>query len=657
MKFLAKNRPPGEASPFAPRGIPVQPSPEFARIASLPSRPQPELAGPRAVATVQRETARFARDRSTLGPCRCHQLNPDKGCITQLLPVQAVCLREMRMVRGLVGAVVVGAGKSGIDLLAILALGLRRDLNQHGLLLIPASLRKQICDDIDLWNEHFVLPDIIVHRPGGDYKCRNPTQPILHIMSHDAVSSPRDSDYIEQLRPAAIIVDECHAFANLESARTMRLLRSFDGDEGDRIKFCCWSGSITDKSVTEMPHLFALALKAGSPLPHDPDVCEDMSRCVSATEAPCPPGALMELVTDKDAGHNDLERVKNAMRRRLRETPGIIITGSVDVYVMDEHNRPTSTVVELDVVARDVPEIPENVQQALDKVRDMKRPDTLAGAEFDDPIADDMEQAKYARQVACGMFYYATYPRGEPRDLVEEWHGAKKAWFADRRERKLRGERFMDSEKLVEDAARRGWGEIPEVDDRPSWRPESWDWWRQVQGREWTDSSGRTQVGVKPVTKAARLSPFLVEDAARWALDHKGIVWYGMVELGEWISELTDLPLMDGGPDAEDRLKRELRARNNRSIIASIKSHGQGRDGLQHHFYEQYVINTLSSGRWWEQLLGRAHRSGQRSSKVHTEVCLHTEELRKSFDQALRRSDYVFDYLHQTLKLRKAIPK
>lgn len=641
-------------SPFGPRGVPVSPSAELTRIAELPRRPQVDLKSMTAQAIVLRETAKYARDRTGLGPCLCRQLNPDQGCITQLLPQQAVVTREISMVGGCVAALPVGAGKSMLDILAPLALGLDASKDEQALLLVPANLIKQICDDYQLMAEHFQVPGIIAHRPDRDFTILVPGKPILRVMTHNAISLPKESDFIDRLKPAAIIIDECDAFGCLTSARTMRLLRVFQ-NFGEYTKFCCWTGSLADKSHTEFAHLFAFALKDRSPMPLDSDVTEDIARCLDATDSPCPPGALMQFVTDTDVGNTEIARARSAFRRRLAETLGFVVTGTIDVMRVGSDDKATGDVVGLDVVARAVPEIPDKIVQALEKVRGMKRPDTMAGAEFDDPIEDDLEQAKYAREVACGMFYYAHFERGEPQDLIKEWYAAKSAWFCERREEKLKGVRFMDSEKLCEDAAKRAHGDLPE-DDLPTWKANNWPWWRDIQKREWRDSEGRVQVGVKPEQRAHRLSSFLVEDAAKWGLENKGLIWYGMVELGEWIAELSGLPLHGGGAKAEALLKAEMRSGRNRSMIVSIKSHGRGRNGLQHHFASQYVINTLSSGKWWEQVLGRLHRMGQRRERVHTEVCLHTPELRKSFDQALRRSDYVYDTFAQVLKLRKAIP-
>ncbi len=290
--FGAKNRqtvrPAG--SLFGPRGLPVEDSSELTRIIDLPRRPQVDMKSMTARAIVLRETAKYKIERTS--PCRCREINPDQACITEFFPAQAVMLRELSMVGGGIGAIVVGAGKSFLDIMAILALGLSRAKKEQGLLLVPASLISQIWDDYQLAAEHFVVPEIVIHKPGGrDQVGLAPGQPVLHVMSHNAISSPRDADYIEGLQPAAIIIDEIDSFAALSSARGLRLSRYFR-EHGERTKFAGWTGSLTDRSLTEFAHLMMYALKINSPMPCDQDYVEAIARCLDAVDSPCPPGAL-----------------------------------------------------------------------------------------------------------------------------------------------------------------------------------------------------------------------------------------------------------------------------------------------------------------------------------------------------------------------------
>jgi hypothetical protein len=55
----------------------------------------------------------------------------------------------------------------------------------------------------------------------------------------------------------------------------------------------------------------------------------------------------------------------------------------------------------------------------------------------------------------------------------------------------------------------------------------------------------------------------------------------------------------------------DLVARGNPTVALSVRSCGQGVDGLQRAYDRQIVCCPYSSGEGWEQLLGRLHRRGQ----------------------------------------------
>ncbi len=298
----------------------------------------------------------------------------------------------------------------------------------------------------------------------------------------------------------------------------MRVMRYFSQHHATT-RFCGWTGSLTDKSVTDFAHLAFLALREGSPVPLNGEVAQEWGRCLDATENPCPPGALLRLC---EPGEN----VRAAFRRRLAETPGFIATTSSAV-VIESDAGPVE--VGLDVRERVPPPLPPVVEEALAIVRARARPDMMAGSranwELDDPLA----QAKCAQEVACGMFYRWIFPRGEPTELIDEWYAARKAYSKEVRQKLMRGEEYLDSPNLLEHAARRAWGDSPKRDDRPEWRADGWPHWRDVRDL------------VEPKTQAVRLHPYLVEDAAEWGRSNRGIIWYGMVEFATWVAQLSGL--------------------------------------------------------------------------------------------------------------------
>jgi hypothetical protein len=627
---------------LGPRGLPVGTSPDLARVLALPRRPPVRAGTATAEALVEIGMRRYG-----LGPraCACRDIDPERAraadlegrspCVSRLLWLQAWMLHEITLANGLIANAAVGGGKGLVNILAPLALRLPGD-HPLCLLLVPPSLLDQITTEYQLYAEHFRVPGLVVHLPGKQTWQRAPRdgEPMLHVVGYSKVSGIDNSDLIERLRPDAIIADECDSLGNLDSARCLRFGRFMM--ENEHVLFCGWTGSLTDRKLLEFAHLSAFALGDNSPLPLDREVTEEWGRCIDDSPTPCPPGALARML---EPGEHP-SQIRTAFRRRLAETPGFILVEGKQTI------SNSAGEVELVVREKDPPEIPQLVLDALDKVRDFVRPDTLGGSDQDEILVDPLEQARCAREVATGVFYRWIFPRGEKREVIQEWYEARKAWNSELRRKMLRGEVHLDSPKLCENAARRAWGDAPKDPNLPEWKAENWPRWRDVEPL------------VEPKTQAVRLHPFLAEDAARWGMENtgqgqSGIIWYTMVELAQWIAELSGytLPVHGGGPGAGKAIARED---GSRSIIASIKSHGRGRDRLQYSFARQLMVNMPSSDRVITQLLGRLHRRGQPNAVVDTEAYLHTDELRAALRQALRRGRYVQEITGEERKLLSA---
>ena len=196
---------------------------------------------------------------------------------------------------------------------------------------------------------------------------------------------------------------------------------------------------------------------------------------------------------------------------------------------------------------------------------------------------------------------------------------------------------FLDSPVNCEHAAQRYHDLRPKRDDRPEWASYAYPRWHEVKGL------------VKPKSEAVWIDDFLARDAAAWALEHRGVVWYGIVEFGRRVAELAGLPLHGGGPDAGTRLiggrskktgKTYAGEDGSRSVICSIESHHRGRDGLQRLFQHQLIAQMVSSAKKLEQLFGRLHRQGQ-AQDVFAEYYGHTDEIVAAVATARRRAEYI----------------
>lgn len=506
------------------------------------------------------------------------------------------------------------------------------------LLLIPASLRKQLQKDYMMIREHFVVPNIVLHigneKPVIPIPDRDPTKPTLHVLPYSRLSMESESNFLVNLQPDAIIADESDAVRSMTSSRGMRLAKWFSGGETPEerqkrmsTKFCGWTGSLIDHSIMELnwPSLFAL--KNTSPLPLDPKTVEDWARCLDPNGCPAPPGALLDFCEPGESVHS-------GYGRRLAETPGFIITSDNEIKIIG-----TDIVVEQDIRERESPELPEIVNTALESVRQGVRPDyMIPGADPDaiEELEDALAIAKAAQQVSNGVLYYWQYPRGESVSLIKEWLLRRRDYNKEVREQALLGETFLDSEKLCRDAARRFYGEIDKRSDRPEWQCHAWPAWRDIMDK------------VEPLPSSWVMHDFLVDDIQDWLADNTGIVWYSMSAIARRLREKTGLPIHEGGPGAEERLMAED---GTRSIICSISSNGRGRDGLQFSFNKQLLVNPPASQTWFEQVLARSHRRGQKQEVVYTEFYAHTPEVKKAVTQAFKRSAFVRDLMKQRPRL------
>lgn len=550
------------------------------------------------------------------GPCQCASMK--RKCITRFRGVQAWALWELMQVGGAIGMIAVGAGKTFLDLLAPLVVpGCR-----VALLLVPSNLLKQLVFDYQLLAQHFRVPSLIVHGSAGrSYTV--PGTPALHVLPYSKLSQPESTAWIEGLRPDLVIADECDKLRHADTATTSRVLRYFR--DHPETRFCGWSGSVTDSSINDYAHLLALTLKGGTPLPIDDEVRGEWAEAIDAGNWPRPAGALLEGLTACGfmAGG---EHVRDGFRRRLHETPGVV------------YSSESAITIDLVIAEREAPPIPPEIDRALERLRETwVRPD---GEE----LIDALSMSKCARELACGFYYRWIFPRGEALALILEWLDARKEWHKELRVKLKRRDEHLDSELLCTNAARRAWGDLPPptAGTLPEWRAHAWPRWRDVRDK------------VEPQTEAVRLSDYLVQDAARWALEHRGVVWYDSVEFGQWVAQASGLRMYGGGKDGGGLVKDDgsLTVDGSRSIIASLKSHGRGRNGLQFIFSDQLIAQPPSSATMWEQLLGRIHRPGQEANEVRAEYYAHTDELAAAYAQALDRAAYVEATVGNAQKIR-----
>ena len=570
-------------------GRPVGESSDLRRIRDLPRR----RLDPEDPAAARKWTALLRKPDG--GPCEC--VKKWGICLRELRPVQGWALEEAATCGGLLGAIGVGEGKTAVDIL--LAMVIPRV--HSAVLLIPPDLRAQFLErDFPAWSAHFRVPNLA----GGSRFV--PGLPVLHVVAYSELSGAKATDLLVRLSPDVIVADEAHNLKHRTAARTKRFLRYFAEHKSTRL--IALSGTITTRSIKDYGHLADLALRERSPLPRHFPTLEEWAGALdaeSSTTIATPAGALASLCAPG-------ESVRQGFSRRLVETPGVVAT------------REGTLGVSLVLGERKVG-VPESVTKALAQVRiTWQRPD---GEE----LTDGTTKAAVLRQIACGFFYRWTWPRGESPEVIRRWLEVRKNWHREIREALKHAPAFRDSPLLLARAAHRWHHGFVEGEThhpaytrhRLTWASETWLDWLAVRDT------------AEPQTEAVWIDRYLAHDAASWAKERPGLVWYSHAALGEAIAALG-VTHFGPGPEASSAILRE---RGDRSAVVSARAHGTGKN-LQ--AWSRNLIVALSSdGAVNEQLIGRTHRSRQRADSVSVDLYLHTPEMRDALDTAMARARYM----------------
>jgi hypothetical protein len=595
-------------------------SAELTRILALPRR-TPELDGTeRADAITQQQTARYTR-----GPraCRCAEIDPERhaaeGCIDRLRFVQAWALREIAICGGLVGMIGVGHGKTLLDLLAPFAFlhHMPPGTDPESLLvvlLVPPKLAGQLVEDYDYLGEHWQMPSMVIQGRPNDDRLR-PGVPKLQVMPYSRLQRPEATDWMRRVRPHAIVSDECHKLRNRDSATVSRVERFIKENPGTRV--AAWSGSITSNSITNHAHLSGWALGEGSPLPREKAVVANWSTAIDPSKNPADPGALLDGLIATGCCKPG-ESLYKGIRRRQCETLGVVTTST------------SSADCKLEILERTPPPVPKRLQDLIAQALKVHPDGSAAWTRPDgEELVTALQAVECACTIACGFHYRWIFPHNEfPRDeqLVLTWIERRRLFFQELRAKLKHRDEHIDSPELAIRAAQRAYGMRPRDRNLPEWRSQMYLPWHEIKDQ------------VKPEQDSVWLDDFLVDDAAAWAREHRGIVWFQYGPFGRRFAQKYKLPYYGAGKGAREALLAED---GSRSILVSIDAHGTGTNGLQFKFNEVLYPNLPAGGDMWEQSLGRVRRPGQPADVVRAWFHMHTRELRRRVRNALRAAYYV----------------
>jgi len=367
---------------------------------------------------------------------------------------------------------------------------------------------------------------------------------------------------------------------------------------------------IAEGFLTHNSHLAGLALKEATPLPVHYPTLESWATALDAVELPAPPGALEALCQPG-------EDVRSGFRRRLIETRGVVATEEASVgcslVISERKIKP-----------------PKDIADKLKFIRDQEaRPD---GEE----LIDQIQVAAVARQMACGFFYRWQFRKGETPEQIEHWLDVRSKWRKELRNKLKTGSVGTDSEALLQAAASR-WheGYAHEGKEYPlHCKSGPLPVWASLHYLDWC----RVRGTVEPHTVPVWVDDYLLNDAMDWAKTHTGIIWYQHRAVGYRLAQLSGMPHYGSGEEANAGIAQE---KGDRTIIASIKAHGVGKN-LQA-FNDQLILSPPSDAAMWEQALSRTHRQGQKADEVTCDVYRHTPEMAAAVDGAIMRARYIYE--------------
>lgn len=497
----------------------------------------------------------------------------------KLFPIQAKGLQELHDMGGLYGPIPVGEGKTLLSFLAPVVLDAQRPL-----LVVPARLRDKTIREFAGLAQHW-------KGHAG-----------LQIVSYEKLSREGGTELLQKYRPDVLIFDECHRLKNPGAAVTRKVaawMKTFP-----ETKVLNLTGTSTKRSMLDFAHTLRWSLPNCYPLPRSPEELEVWAAAVDEIKhyekrMPANPGALLKLCTpvERTEGRTG---IRNAVRRRIQETPGVITCES---KMMD---------------------VSLNIQLVLEKgynqrIRDLAEKlheGVMPNGDVFLVEGKDIQalQKKWAlmRTLTSG-FWYDWDPR-PPAD----WLAMRAAWRKSVRsilEQHIPG---LESEALVSKAAANG-----RINEH-----------FQTLYEEWKAVRSLHKWDVVPVWE----DDVIIERVAKWSKHHKGLIWVSEVGLGERLEKDLGLPYFhEMGKDRIGRYVESIDPKHG-SIVVSVQANGEGRN-LQA-WNDNLVISPPPTGTVWEQLLGRTHRTGQEADEVWVEVVIGCATEWDCWRQAMRDAKY-----------------
>jgi hypothetical protein len=519
----------------------------------------------------------------------------------RLLPAQSKALFEANRVKGLLAPMGVGHGKTLTLWLLPKALGVPKD--RVVLVLLPARTIANFYAEREKFKNDYDFPENVV------------------VMSYSKLSRPDASDYLELLKPAAILADEAHNLSSVKSVRTRRLLRYFEANESTI--FCAMSGTLTKKKLGDFSHLSYLALRNYTPLPAEWPLLQSWSRCVNHEDLEYPSASdwraiepLMiryssvgSAVLTRAPVKKKTEIARKALAERIAVTPGVsaTVSASCDASIFIELVQGLA--------------IPESIQKAIENAK------THYELPNGDYIGSAAHVVEAVNQLTQGFFYFWDWP-GEPD---RAWLRARKEWQQAVDCLLSYGLPKFDSFFLVSSAVARGYA-LEKFGTTPARRRDIMAAMGAYQ--RWLPQSEKPD----PPRGVVWLDHYLV-DYLHETVEPKTLVWVCHNEMREAL-RAKGFEVVEAGREPSG---------SERTLVLSIASHGTGLN-LQN-WNKNFIVTPPPSGSAFEQLIGRTHRNGQRRDEVFFKVLCHEQRLAENYTRAKENAVYLKNLTGQQQKL------
>lgn len=413
--------------------------------------------------------------------------------------------------------------------------------------------------------------------------------PRLQIVSAELLGSHTTGPkWFETHMPDCLIFDEAHLFKNRDSARCSRVAAYHDAHHPTIFTM---SGTYHEDSLRDYHHLQKWSLPPELRfLPNDDVELGDWADAVdTAPQQRLPPGALRRLTDKPNPGLTD---IRNALGDRMRSTPGVISVAS---------KGPGCSII---LKADTFNEYGPAVDAAFT---------CLEGNETTDgwPVKEAIVKHMHQWQYCLG---YESY--WDPRP-PEEWRDALREWSKQCRDVLALKIDKVDSLRQVANAIDRGMFDPGPLTD-----------WREIKPT------------FTPNVKSRVIDDAMVRHCAEWLATGTGkALWTRHVPFARRLSEISGVPYF--GRKGLDAKGRSIESYTGPAIL-SIAANKNGRN-LQDRYHTFYVVDPPGTFKDWEQLIGRAHRRGQKADVVTVVVLIACLSHYTALARARQRARNVFE--------------